>query len=254
MSANQRPRPSEETDSSDESGILNERVLVLVFEFLKWDIHSLCQTASVSRRLRAISKRILWKNLCFYRAPRMVGALTGQVSSNVRIGGGWPALAKLLYFCCGCQSTRNFPINEQLPGHFVNATRFSKTSGQSFLTKKCRGDLLYVSDPCEHPPTGAREDDLGIYRGVFRGFNRSRTRACLISRQVALEESTRCPYCRVRVWSMTAARLIPRSAAKRLGSDGGLEYFVCLNGHFYGACWLVPLSSEEEEEEDDEEV
>lgn len=39
---------------------------------------------------------------------------------------------------------------------------------------------------------------------------------------------------------------MPRTAAKRLGSqDGGLEYFVCVNGHMHGACWLIPLSSDE---------
>lgn len=61
---------------------------------------------------------------------------------------------------------------------------------------------------------------------------------------------------------MTSARLVPKSVARRLGThDGGLEYFVCVNGHLHGSCWLVPLSSEEdradsegEEEEEEEEV
>lgn len=104
---------------------------------------------------------------------------------------------------------------------------------------------------------GDTEDDLGVYRGVFRGFMRSRTRACLIRRQVDLEQVVRCPYCGARVWSMTKARLVPKSAARRLGShDGGLEYFVCVNGHLHGTCWLVPLSSDEndlDEDDDDDE-
>ncbi|XP_059660524.1 EID1-like F-box protein 3 [Cornus florida] len=253
MNSNQRPRlnsPSQPSESCD-SGILNQQILVLVFEYIKWDLHSLCQAASVSRKLRAIANRLLWRELCVYRAPRMVVALA-NASPNGRLAGGWHALAKLLFFCCGCESTRHFKLSRPLPGHFVNGTRFSKTSGGSFLAKRCRGDTLYVSDPCEHAMAN-KEDDLGIYRGVFRGFKRSRTRACLVGRQAALEERVRCPYCGTRVWSMTAARLVTKSAARRLGSpEGGLEYFVCVNGHLHGTCWLVPLSSDEGGIDDDD--
>ncbi|PPR83385.1 hypothetical protein GOBAR_AA37327 [Gossypium barbadense] len=240
MSAAQRRRlnPLSQETESDDSGILNECVLLLVFESIKWDLQVLCLTASVNRKLRAIAKRLLWRKLCVYRAPRMVSALVNG-SPNGRIGGGWDALAKLMFFCCGCESTRNFKLSRPSPGHFAGASRFSKTSGRSFLTKKCRADLLFVSDPCEHP-VGDKEDDLGIYRGVFRGFLRSNTRACLIGRQVAFDDRVRCPYCGTRVWSMTAARLVPKSAARRLGSrDGRLEYFVCVNGHLHGTCWLA---------------
>ncbi|XP_062144978.1 EID1-like F-box protein 3 [Alnus glutinosa] len=251
MSANQRVRPNPGSDSF-ESGIHNERILVLIFESMKWDIHTLCLTCSVNRKLRAIAERLLWRKLCEYHAPRMIETLANGVP-NGRFYGGWHALAKLMFFCCGCESTRHFKMSRPSPGHFVKASRFSKTSGRSFLTKKCRGDLLYVSDPCEHP-MGEKEDDLGIYRGVFKGFRRSRTRACLIGRQVALEERVTCPYCAARVWSMTTARLVPKSAARRLGShDGGLDYFVCLNGHLYGTCWLVPLTDEEGSDEDNDE-
>ena len=260
MNATQRRRlnPLSHDSESDDSGILNERILFLVFESIKWDLQAICLTASVSRKLRAIAKRLLWRKLCVYRAPRMVAALANG-ALNGRIGGGWDALAKLMFFCCGCESTRHFKLSRPTPGHFARASRFSKTSGRSFLTKKCRGDLLFISDPCEHP-MGDKEDDLGIYRGVFRGFMRSKTRACLIRRQVAFDDRVRCPYCGTRVWSMTTARLVPKSAAKRLGSrEGRLEYFVCVNGHLHGACWLVPLLSEEEdcddeEEEDDDDV
>ncbi|KAG8389377.1 hypothetical protein BUALT_Bualt02G0222900 [Buddleja alternifolia] len=238
------------TESPNSAGIQNERVLLLVFESLKWDIHVLCQTASVNRRLRALAKRLLWRELCVYRAPNMISALT-QGSSSGRLIGGWLPLSKLLFFCGGCESTRHFELSRPLPGHFVNSTRFSKTSGRSFLTKYCRGDVLYVSDPCEHS-VGDEQNDVGIYRGVFRAFMKSRTRECLIRRQVEFEAALRCPYCGARVWSMTAARLIPRkTAARRLGSnDDGVEYFVCLNGHLHGTCWLVHLSSDDEDDED----
>lgn len=256
---NQRLRPSPASQGSDsaESGILNERILILVFKSIKWDIHTLCLAASVNRKLRAVANRLLWRELCLFRAPRMLSALTNGAPNN-RIEGGWQTLAKLMFFCCGCvSSTRHFRVSRPLQGHFVKASRFSKTSGRSFLPKACRGDMLFMSDPCEHPmgiDGGKSEDDLGVYRGVFCGFMRSRTRACLIRRQVELEERLRCPYCGARVWSMTSARLVPKSAARRLGSrDGGLEYFVCVNGHLHGACWLVPLSDDDNDEEGGEE-
>ncbi|KAL7585376.1 EID1-like F-box protein 3 [Lactuca sativa] len=255
MSANQRVRLSTSISGgsgSHESDFFNERVLLLVMESMKWDVQVLCRTASVCRRLRAMAKRLLWRELCLFRAPRITETLSNGVHSS-RMGGGWPALAKLLFFCGDCEPSRNFVLSRPKPGHFVTETRFSKTSGRSFLMKRCRGDLLFVSDPCEHR-VGDREDDLGVFRGVFRGFRESRTRACLIARQAALEERERCPYCGARVWSMTTAGLVPRNAAKRLGShDGALEYFVCVNGHLHGTCWLAPLSSDEGVNGEDEE-
>ncbi|XP_058083793.1 EID1-like F-box protein 3 [Magnolia sinica] len=236
-------------ENCSESGILDERILVLVFESMNWDPHVLCKVACVSHKLRAVARRVLWRELCVSRAPRMVGALISSAPSG-RVGGGWHALAKLFFFCCGCVSSRHFRVDRTLPGHFVGASRFSKTSGKSFLARKCWGDLLYVSDPCEHE-MGPDEDDIGVYRGVFSAFMKSRTRACLIKRQVELEAHVRCPYCGARVWSMTAARLVPQSAWKRLGSHNGrLEYFVCVNGHLHGNCWLVPLSSDDDYDDD----
>ncbi|KAL7084167.1 hypothetical protein ACP275_14G208500 [Erythranthe tilingii] len=252
----QKPRLSESADS----GILDERILVLVFGSLRWDIHELCRAASVNRRMRALAKRVLWRELCAHHAPRMVSALTAG-SGNSRLVGGWHALAKLLFFCGGCKPSRHFKLSHEpssRPGHFVRSSRFSKTSGRSFLAKGCREDVLYVSDPCEHAAAaGDREELVGIYRGIFVGFMKSRTRDCLIRRRVEFEGGVRCPYCGARVWSMTAAGMIPRrNAARRLGSSGeSVEYFVCLNGHLHGTCWLMPLSSSsssDEEEDEDE--
>ncbi|XP_010545080.2 PREDICTED: EID1-like F-box protein 3, partial [Tarenaya hassleriana] len=260
MNANRRLRLDQSQPrrwiNSGESGIEDEQVLALVFESMKWDIHTLCATASINRKLRAIARRLLWRMLCLHRAPRMAAALSDS-KPNGRIDGGWHTLAKVMFFCCGSESTRHFELSRPSPGHFVRESRFSKTSGRSFLAKRCRGDLLYVSDPCEHR-TGEAEDDLGIFRGVFKGFMRSKTRECLVRRRAELEENVRCPYCGARVWSMTAARLVPRSAARRLGSrDGGVEFFVCVNGHLHGTCWLVRLSSDEDrreyDDDDDEE-
>ncbi|CAM0954849.1 unnamed protein product [Alopecurus aequalis] len=236
-------------------GILDEQVLVLVFRALKWDPQALCTVARVSRRLRAVAERVLWRELCVSRAPRMVSALTAGSSSSSaapgsgRVGGGWPALAKLLLYCCGASAA-----GAGVPGHFAPVSRFSKTSGRSFLSRRCGGDLLYVSDPCEHAvPGGAgsyADEDVGAYRGVFRGFMRSRTRACLVGGRAPLEPHVRCPYCGACVWSVTAAGLAPRSACRRLGAhEGRLEYFVCVSGHLHGSCWLARLSSSDGEGE-----
>ncbi|ERM96561.1 hypothetical protein AMTRI_Chr09g36690 [Amborella trichopoda] len=237
----------------EERGFLNERVLMLVFRRMNWEPHALSHAACVSKKLEAVAKRLLWRELCVARAPRIVAALTAEAPSG-RIDGGWPALAKLFLFCCGFRPSRHFKTEACLPGHSVHQSRFSKTSGKSFLLRQCRGDLLYVSDPCEHS-IGHCEDEIGVYRGVFRRFGKSRTLACLIRRRVRLEAGTVCPYCRAGVWSMTAAGMVPRSAARRLGAcDGCLEYFVCVNGHLHGSCWLVPLSADEGDDDDAEDI
>ncbi|GER24804.1 EID1-like F-box protein 3 [Striga asiatica] len=235
-----------------EPGILDERILLMVFERLGWDIHTICRTAAVNCRLRALARRLLWRGLCLHRAPRLVSSLTGGSPAAARIPGGWPSLAKLLFFCGGCGPTRHFRPAHPAPGHLVRTARFSKTSGRSFLARRCRGDVLFVSDPCEHrgPNSGP---DIGVYRGVFGSFAQSRTREFLVTRRVEFEEGVRCPYCGARAWSMTAARLIPRrAAARRLGTgQDELEYFVCLNGHLHGACWLVHLSSDDDDDDDE---
>ncbi|CAN8314137.1 unnamed protein product [Cochlearia groenlandica] len=254
MNTNLRLRSNQPSrlPSLGDSGIENERVLSLVFESISCDIYTLCAISSVSRRFYAISKRVLWRLLCHHRAPAMVEALSGGDPSG-RIDGGWQALAKLMFFCGGAESTRYFKLSQPSSCHFACESRFSKTSGRFFLPKNCRGDLLYMSDPCEHLEIGG-DEHLGVFRGVFREFMRSKTRQCLVRRQTELEVKVRCSYCGGRVWSMTAARLVPNSAARRLGSrDGGLEFFVCVNGHLHGTCWLVLLSSEEEDMDSDDE-
>ncbi|KAI3863737.1 hypothetical protein MKW98_031329 [Papaver atlanticum] len=240
------------TDDSS-SGILDERVLLLVFRSINWDPHILCLMACVCRKVSAVAKRVLWRELCISRAPRMVEGLIHGTPPNGRLNGGWDSLAKVLFYCCGGKPCRNFRVEKVFKGHFANASRFSKTSGQSFLTKKCQSDVLYICDPCEHSfdtSDGGNDDDLGVFRGVFKGFVKSKTRDFLIKRQIQFEHHIRCPYCGSRVWSMTSAKLIPRkSALKKLGSnDGRLEYFVCVNGHLHGTCWLTRLSSDDEDE------
>jgi hypothetical protein len=141
--------------------------------------------------------------------------------------------------------------------HFARTTRFSKTSGRSFLVPECRSDVLYVSDPCEHQRKKLNssygvdeeedDDDTGIFRGIFCDFLNSGTRRLLVELCVKLEaKDLICPYCFNRVWSLLQANMIPKSAHRRLAAHGDLEYFVCLNGHVYGSCSLLHLSSDDD--------
>ncbi|KAG0487982.1 hypothetical protein HPP92_006793 [Vanilla planifolia] len=93
------------------TGIMDERVLLLVFTQLNFDPHVLSVAARVSRRLRAVVSRVLWRHACISRAPRLVSALTAGFPSGAnRVCGGWHALAKLLFYCAGCEPSSRFPL------------------------------------------------------------------------------------------------------------------------------------------------
>jgi hypothetical protein len=155
------------------AGIYNEQVLTFVFRHLNWDPQTLCATACTSRRHRAVAERILFYELCVSRAPQLVSSILatrievlprGIGGSAPRIPGGWPALAKLLLYCGGCNISMVSTLLNPVPGHFTPLTRFSKTSGKSFLARRCWGDLLYVSDPCEYSSPPGEDLDFGVYR------------------------------------------------------------------------------------------
>lgn len=157
--------------------------------------------------------------------------------------GGWDALGKLMIYCAGCRESRRVRSKTVL-GHFVQLSRFSKTSGRSFLIPDCRSDVLYVSDPCEHLGKNG-EDDIGLFRGIFKSFLTSATFRLLIDVHVEFEPKEKCPYCYTPVWSLLNANMIPTSSHKRLGAHKDVEYFVCVNGHLHGRCSLLHLSDDE---------
>lgn len=172
--------------------------------------------------------------------------MVADIGGNGRGGvhGGWDALGKLMIYCAGCRESRKV-LSKAVPGHFVQLSRFSKTSGRSFLVPDCRAsDILYISDPCEHLGQNG-EDDIGLFRGVFNSFATSSTRRLLIDLHVEFEPKEKCPYCFTRVWSMLNANMVPASSHKRLGAHKDVEYFVCLNGHLHGRCSLLHLSDDE---------
>lgn len=223
-------------------GHLSEDAIFLVFQFMNWNPRLIAKLSCVCKWFDDIAKRILWREFCRHRAPKMM--LDLQSSGSHSVDGSWKALGKLLIHCSGCNKNGLF-IKTQIPGHFVYRTRFSRTSGKSFLLPQCRSDVLYVSDPCEHLYQG-EEGDIGFFRGVFISFPSSKVRKMLIDRQIKLHPKEVCPYCKAKLWSMWHANMIPKSASCRLGAyEDRVEYYVCLNGHMIGFCTLLPLSDSE---------
>ncbi|KAF5480231.1 hypothetical protein F2P56_000997 [Juglans regia] len=227
-------------------GHLSEDVIFLVFQQLNWNPKLIATLSCVCKWFDDLAKRVLWKEFCRTRAPKMMIDLQSSGSHNV--DGNWRALGKLLIYCSGCKKGGLFDSN-QIPGHFVYRTRFSRTSGKSFLLPQCRSDVLYVSDPCEHLDQG-EEGDVGFFRGVFKSFLGSKVRKLLIKRGAEFHPTEVCPYCKAKLWNMLQAKMIPQSASCRLVAyEDCIEYYVCLNGHMLGICTLLPLSDSEEASE-----
>ncbi|XP_047324003.1 EID1-like F-box protein 2 [Impatiens glandulifera] len=222
---------------------VDDDIIALIFEKLNWNPNTIAAFSCACKWFDDVAKRILWKEFCKTRAPKMMVDLQSSGSHNV--DGNWRALGKLLIYCSGCPRGGLFE-NVDIPGHFVHRTRFSSTSGKSFLIPQCRSDVLYVSDPCEHLDQGD-EGDVGLFRGVFKSFSVSKVRRMLIKKEAPFHPEELCPYCKAKLWSMLQTKMIPQSASSRLGAyEDCIEYYVCLNGHMLGICALLPLSDSEE--------
>ncbi|KAI5062306.1 hypothetical protein GOP47_0022845 [Adiantum capillus-veneris] len=216
----------------DRIGYLQNRSIQLVERVCRW--------------FRDLAKR-LWKEFCLSRAHRMVSDLRATARGIVEEE--WNAIGKLMIYCAGCHESQHV-CSKTVPGHFVRISRFSKTSGLSFLLPECRADVLYISDPCEHLGKNG-EDDIGLFRGVFKSFSSSKTLKLLVGLSVKFEPNKICPYCYTSVWSLLNANMIPKSSHRRLGAHRDVEYFVCVNGHLYGRCSLLHLSDDEVSSEED---
>ncbi|KAJ8775070.1 hypothetical protein K2173_020074 [Erythroxylum novogranatense] len=228
-------------------GHLSEDAIFLVFQQLNWNPKLIATLSCVCKWFDDLAKRVLWKEFCRTRAPKMM--LDLQSGGSHSVDGSWRALGKLLIYCSGCTKGGLFN-NIHVPGHFVYRTRFSRTSGKSFLLPQCRTDVLYVSDPCEHLEQGEEEEDLGFFRGVFKSFSGSKVRSMLIKKGAQFHPTEVCPYCKAKLWNMEQAKMIPQSASWRLGAyEDCVQYYVCLNGHMLGICTLLPLSDSEEASE-----
>ncbi|KAK9699347.1 hypothetical protein RND81_08G168700 [Saponaria officinalis] len=227
-------------------GHISEDVIFIVFQQMNWNPKLIAAFSCACKWFDDLAKRVLWKEFCNTRAPKMMIDL--QSSGSHSVDGSWRALGKLLIYCSGCSKGGLFN-NLHISGHFVYKTRFSRTSGKSFLLPQCRTDVLYVSDPCEHLDQG-EDGDIGYFRGMFKSFSMSKVRKLLIKRGARLHATEVCPYCKAKLWSMRDANMIPQSASCRLGAyEDCIEYFVCLNGHMLGVCTLLPLSESEDASE-----
>lgn len=247
MQARRRPCIHSKTCSCGQS-VLSEDVIRLVFQSTNWNPFLIATAACVCRWFADFAKRVLWKEFCLSRGPRMVPEIASGEHRGT-VAGGWDAFGRLMIFCAGCSPSK-YVSSKEVPGHFVRTTRFSKTSGRSFLVPLCRTDILYISDPCEHLNKNG-EDDIGLFRGIFRSFSTSMTRKALIERKIQPEQGRTCPYCLAKVWNMLQAEMIPSSALRRLGAHGEVEYFVCLYGHLHGRCSLLHLSDSDVSSEED---
>ncbi|CAL5387353.1 unnamed protein product [Camellia sinensis] len=224
---------------------LTEDAIFLIFQHLNWNPRLIAAFSCACKWFDDVAKRVLWKEFCKARAPKMM--LDLQSSGSHSVDGNGRALGKLLIYCPGCTKGGLFN-NIHIRGHFVYRTRFSRTSGKSFLLPQCRIDVLYVSNPCENLDQG-EEGDVGFFRGVFKSFAMSKVRKMLISRGAKFHPTEVCPYCKAKLWSMLQAKMVPQSASCRLGSyEDAIEYYVCLNGHVLGICTLLPLSDSEASE------
>eukprot|EP00246_Nothoceros_aenigmaticus_P016362 TRINITY_DN7380_c0_g2_i1.p1 TRINITY_DN7380_c0_g2~~TRINITY_DN7380_c0_g2_i1.p1 ORF type:complete len:436 (-),score=45.26 TRINITY_DN7380_c0_g2_i1:301-1608(-) len=222
---------------SPTSPLLDEKIYFLVCQTQNWNPFLICTASIVCKQFATMSKTVLWKEFCLSRAPKMVADLL-LGSKHGGIEGGWEALGKLMFYCPGTKETRNFKARV-VAGHFARQTRFSKTSGKSFLPVACRNDTLYVSDGCEHMDE-VDDDDVGVFRGIFKTFRSSKTRAMLVEKCAQLEQNVYCPFCKSRVWSMRDAKMLPGSASKKMGAyDDNIDSFVCPNGHMHGMCSLI---------------
>jgi hypothetical protein len=106
-------------------GILDEQVLVLLLRVLNWHSNVLCVVEQVSRRLRAVAERVLWRELYVSRLPRMMSTLTG---ARAGVSRRWVAVAG-----------EAAPLLLWQPGrHFAH----DFAGGWSFLSRLCDGDLF----------------------------------------------------------------------------------------------------------------
>jgi hypothetical protein len=229
-------------------GHISEDALFLVFRHMNWNPRMIALISGVCRWFNEIARRVLWKEFCNARAPKMMKDLHSGGSHIV--DGNWKALGKLLIHCSGCTRGGLFGDDFHVPGHFALKTRFSRTSGKSFLPPSCKTDVLYVSDPCEHLDVGD-EGDLGFFRGIFKSFASSKFKKVLIERRANFHPKEVCPYCKAKLWDLLQADMIPSNAAVRLDAfDDSVEYYVCLNGHILGYCAMMTISDSEDAKEE----
>ncbi|KAJ4974792.1 hypothetical protein NE237_007966 [Protea cynaroides] len=190
-------------------GHLNEDTIFLVCQHLNWNPMLIAILSCICKWFDDIAKRVLWKEFCRTRAPKMM--LDLQSSGSHSVDGNWKALEKLLIHCSGCN-------------------------------KGGLNDVLYVSDPCEHLDHG-EEGNMGFFRRVFKSFSLSRVMQIRICQAPC--PYCKAKLWSMLQEKMIPKSACSRLGAY----DDCIEYYVCLNGHMLGICTFLPLSDSEEASE-----
>eukprot|EP00897_Mesotaenium_endlicherianum_P008692 jgi/Mesen1/7851/ME000042S07295 len=219
------------------------------------DAATLANLACTNRRMAALAKNSLWREFCWQKAPKMTTVLTAGLSNDKQIEGGWTAYAKLMRFCAGARPSPLFDVIPFSPHADRLGKIFSKSSGRRLLGKSCKRDVLYITETCTHYEG---EDEVGIFRGIFKNFAGSYTRRVLASKKLILEDGRRCPFCAAPVWSLAAADMVPVTIVTSLNcyqdKNGAVDadVFVCVYGHMHGMCILADVDTDAEEADDGE--
>ncbi|GLT78058.1 hypothetical protein SLA2020_496050 [Shorea laevis] len=132
-------------------GHLSEDVIFLVFQHLNWNPKLIATLSCVCKWFDDLAKRVLWKEFCRTRAPKMMLDLQSNGSHNV--DGNWRALGKLLIYCSGCKKGGLFipfnPREEGDVGFFRGVFKsFSMSKVRKLLIK--RGAQLHPTEVCPY--------------------------------------------------------------------------------------------------------
>jgi len=120
-------------------GHVREDAMYLVFKHMNWNPKMIAILSSVCKWFDEFAKRVLWKEFCNARAPKMMKDLHSDGSHIV--DGNWKALGKLLIYCAGCPSGDLFSnIQDPILGHFVYRIHISRTLLKSLLAPQCRSE------------------------------------------------------------------------------------------------------------------
>ncbi|KAK9924979.1 hypothetical protein M0R45_033320 [Rubus argutus] len=120
-------------------GHLSEDAIFLVFQQLNWNPKLIATLSCVCKWFDDLAKRVLWKEFCKTRAPKMMIDL--QSSGSHSVDGNWRALGKLLIYCSGRE--------EGDVGFFRGIFKsFSMSKVRKMLIK--RGAQLHPTEVCPY--------------------------------------------------------------------------------------------------------
>ncbi|CAB4274854.1 unnamed protein product [Prunus armeniaca] len=227
-------------------GHLSEDAIFLVFQQLNWNPKLIATLSCVCKWFDDLAKRVLWKEFCRTRAPKMMIDLQSSGSHSVDGTGG--RSGNCLFTVQDLRRVASLIPFKSLVTLFIGPGSLGHL-GRAFSCHNAEQMFCMCLIPV-NILTKVKRGMLVFFRGVFKSFSMSKVRKMLIKKEAQLHPTEVCPYCKAKLWSMLQAKMIPQSASCRLGAyEDCIEYFVCLNGHMLGICTLLPLSDSEEASE-----